>query len=112
MSDGGYSHQDWTPVVMRNSAVAKSDKQQKQNPAGNKEFIRLNEDDVPKLNAITAEQANFLRETRSAKGISQKDFAKMLNINVSVIRDYENGSVAKFNKTFYSNLIRKLGVMP
>jgi ribosome-binding protein aMBF1 (putative translation factor) len=110
MSDGGFAHQDWTPVVIRNSNTAKLAKQQKHNPAGTKEFIKLNEDDVPKLDKITVEQSKILREARSAKGICQKDFAKSLNVNVSIIQDYENGSIAKFNKTFYNNLLRKLGV--
>lgn len=112
MSEGGYSHQDWTPVVIRNSSAAKLAKQQKQNPAGTKEFAKLNEDDVPKLTTMTKEQAKVLREARVAKGLSQKDFAKSLNINVSIIQDYENATIAKFNKTFYKNLLRKLGVSP
>jgi hypothetical protein len=37
-----YDFQDWTPVVIRNSQVAKNAKQQKQNLAGTKEFIKLN----------------------------------------------------------------------
>lgn len=110
LSEGGYAHQDWTPVVIRSSGAANEAKQQKQNLAGTKEFIKLNEDDVPKLNKITPEQSKALREARSTKGITQKDFAKSLNINVSVIQDYENGTIAKFNKTFYNSLLRKLGV--
>lgn len=107
-----YSHQDWTPVVIRNANVAKQAKQQKQNPAGTKEFRELNEDDVPKLNKITAEQCKILREARGAKGITQNDLAKSLNVNVAIIKDYENGTVAKFNKSFYNNLLRKLGICP
>jgi ribosome-binding protein aMBF1 (putative translation factor) len=105
-----YDFQDWTPVVIRNSQVAKNAKQQKQNLAGTKEFIKLNEDEVPKLNKMTPEQSRILREARNAKGLSQVDLAKSLNINVSIIKDYENGTVAKFNKTSYNSLLRKLGV--
>lgn len=112
MSEGGYAHQDWTPVVIRNSTTAKIAKQQKQNPAGTKEFIKLNEDDVPKLNKITPEKAKILREARTAKGISQKEFAKSLNISVSTIQDYENGTVTNFSKTFYNNCLKRLGVVP
>lgn len=100
--------QDWTPVVIHNKQFNK--KEFKENPAGTKEFQKLNDDDIPKLDKITPEQSNILKAARSAKGISQKDLAKSLNINVSIIQDYENGTIAKFNKTFYNNLLRKLGV--
>lgn len=109
-SDIGFEHQDWTPVVIRNSNAAKKAKEQKQNPAGTKDFFKLNEDDVPKLNKITPEQCQILREARNAKGITQNDLAKSLNINVSVIKEYEGGTIAKFNKTFYNSLLRRLGV--
>lgn len=103
-----FEHQDWTPVVIRNSSAAKQSKQDKQNPAGTKEFLRLNEDEVPKLDKITKEQQIALQEARKAKGWSQADLAKSLNINVSIVRDYENGNIAKFNKIFYNNMLRRL----
>ena len=105
-----YEHQDWIPVVIRNSAVAKKEKQHRQNPEGTKEFHKLNDDDVPVLDKITPEQSKALREARAAKGISQADFAKSLNINVAIVKEYENGTVAKFNKRMYNTLMRRLGV--
>jgi ribosome-binding protein aMBF1 (putative translation factor) len=106
-----YDFQDWKPVVIRSSQAAKQAKQakeQKQNAAGTKEFFKLNEDDIPKLDKISSEQSKVLREARNAKGLSQTALAKSLNINVAIIKDYENGTVAKFNKTFYNSLLRKL----
>lgn len=103
-----YDCQDWTPVVIHNKAKKK---EVKQNPAGTKEFAKLNEDDIPKLDKITPEQCQALREARTAKGLSQVDLAKSLNINVAVIKDYENGTVAKFNKRFYNTIMRRLGVI-
>lgn len=107
-----YEHQDWTPVVIRNSKAAKEAIQTTQNAAGTKEFKKLNEDDIPKLDKITSAQCNTLKEARCAKGLTQNDFAKSLNVNVSIIKEYEGGTVAKFNKTFYNSLLRKLGVKP
>jgi ribosome-binding protein aMBF1 (putative translation factor) len=104
--------QDWTPVVIHNKQYNKQAKQEKQNPAGTKDFYKLNEDDIPQLGKITVEQCNVLKEARAAKGLSQKDFAKSLNINVAIIQEYENGTIAKFNKTLYNNLLKKLGVQP
>ena len=103
-----YSCQDWTPVVIHNKAKKPP---AKQNPAGTKEFAKLNEDDVPKLDKITTDQSKALREARAAKSLSQVDFAKMLNVNVSIIKDYENGTIAKFNQKFYNTLLRRLGVV-
>lgn len=102
--------QDWTPVVIGNGKQHKVDTKSKQNPSGNKEFHRLNEDDIPKLDKITQTQSRIMREARNAKGLSQNDLAKSLNINVAIIRDYENGTVSKFNLKFYKSVLRKLGV--
>lgn len=106
----GYDHQDWTPVVIRSSNASKNAKQGVQNPSGTKEFKKLNEDDIPILNKMTKEQAIVLSQARTAKGISQKDLAKSLNIDVSIIKDYECGTVKNFNKRTYNNILAKLGV--
>jgi ribosome-binding protein aMBF1 (putative translation factor) len=109
MSGGGYDHQDWTPVVIRSGAVAKAAKQQKQNAPGTKEFHKLDADDIPKLDKITPELQNKLRAARNAKGLSQTDLAKTMNIPVAIIKDYENGTVAKFNKAMFNRMLHKLG---
>lgn len=103
-------HQDWTPVVIRSTGAAKKAKQQKQNPAGTKEFNKLNEDEIPVLNKITPEQRKALQDARAAKGISRHDFAKSLNMPIKTIADYENGTIQNFNLNFYNSLLRKLGV--
>lgn len=108
----GAIFQDWEPVVIRNSSAAKEAKKHHQNPTGTKEREELEKPEVPKLDKITPEQCKVLREARNAKGLTQNDFAKSMNINSSIIRDYENGTVAKFNKTFYNNMLRRLGVKP
>ncbi len=104
-----YDHQDWTPVVIRNGNAAKEAKKQKQNPPGTKEYQKLIQPDIEKLDKITPELQNRLRNARAAKGLSQADFAKSLNFPVAIVRDYENGSVAKFEKSVYNKLLRKLG---
>jgi ribosome-binding protein aMBF1 (putative translation factor) len=104
--------QDWTPVVIHNKQYHKHVKEEKQNPAGTKDFFKLNEDDIPILGKISIEQCNALKEARAAKGITQKNFAKSMNINVAIIQEYENGTIARFNKTLYNNFMRRLGVQP
>ena len=105
-----YEHQDWEPVTIRSSEIAKKYKQTVQNAAGTKEFKSLVNDELPKLDKITTEQSKILREARSGKGLTQYDLAKRLNINVSIIKDYENGTVTKFNKKTYNTILRTLGV--
>jgi ribosome-binding protein aMBF1 (putative translation factor) len=105
-----YEHQDWIPVTIGNSSKKKEQNKQKQNPVGTKHFKNLIEDDIPTLNKITHEQKITLISARGAVGMSQNDLAKKLNVNVSIIKEYENGTVAQFNKTFYNKLLRTLGV--
>ena len=101
------SFQDWEPVVFKKVNKTSISKQ---NPAGTKEFNKLNEDDVPKLTKISLEQSKALREARTAKGLSQSDFAKSLSIDAAIIKDYENGTIKNFNQKTYNTLMRKLGV--
>lgn len=110
MSGSGYDHQDWTPVVIRSSRVANVAKQTVQNPSGTKEFHKLNEDDIPVLNKMTREQATALSQARSAKGLSQKDLAKALNMDISIIKDYESCNVKNFKKGVYNKIMTRLGV--
>lgn len=101
--------QDWTPVTIHNKNH-KNTTQYKQNPAGTKEFKKLNEDDIPKTNKISQDQRAALCDARNAKQMKQCDLAKMLNVNVNIIQEYENGTVLNFNKTFYNKMLRCLNV--
>ena len=98
--------------MIRNSQVAKKEKQTHQNAAGTKEYNKLIEDDIPILDKISPEMQQKLKDARNAKSMNQSDLAKALNVNVSIIKDYENGTVAKFNKGFYNRVLRVLGVSP
>jgi len=64
--------QDWTPVVIHNKNHSNLKKKEvKQNPAGTKEYLKLNEDEIPKLNKITYDQSKILCVSKS----SQRDIA-------------------------------------
>jgi hypothetical protein len=68
-------YQDWEPVVIRSNSAAKAAKAAKAahhtiaKPAGNKEFQRLNNEDIPKLNKITHEQSLAISTARNALGL-------------------------------------------
>jgi len=108
----GYDHQDWTPVVIRSSHMANIAKQSVQNPSGTKEFKKLNDDDIPILNKMTREQSTALSQARVIKGLSQKDLAKALNIDISIVKKYECCNVENFNKKFYNRMLLFLGCKP
>jgi len=106
----GYEHQDWEPVVIRSKENYKQQHIQKQNAAGTKKYNELNKDDIPILDKISNEQKQNLIQGRTAKGLTRKQFASMLNIQESIIAEYENGTVKVFNKGIYNRMLKALGI--
>src|SRR6056300_1137093 len=102
--------QDWDPVIIRSSKNAQKSKQTHQNPEGTKEFIKLNENDIPCLNKMTREQSQELQQARNAKGWTQKQLASSLMINISIVQKYENCSVENFQPKLYKKMMARLGV--
>lgn len=107
MSQGGI-YQDWEPVVLKKSSSIKR-QNTTANPAGHKKFIELNADEVPKLNYVSKEEAQNIIQGRKAKDLKQEDLARMLNINVAVIKDFENQKLLS-NKQLYSKMLKALGL--
>jgi ribosome-binding protein aMBF1 (putative translation factor) len=108
-------YQDWEPVVIRsksaaNTAAAAHHTTAK--PAGNKEFQRLNNEEIPKLNKITHEQSLAISTARNALGLKQIDLARKLGIQEKIIKEYENGSVANFSPVLYKRILRSLNIDP
>jgi ribosome-binding protein aMBF1 (putative translation factor) len=106
--------QDWEPVVIRSNSAAKKEAQQHQSakPMGNKEFQRLDNDEIPKLNKITREQSLAISNARNACNLSQKELAQKLNIPENIIREYENSTVANFSHQLYKRILKVLKVNP
>ena len=106
--------QDWEPVVIRSNSAAKKEAQQHQSakPMGNKEFQRLDNDEIPKLNKITREQSLAISNARNACNLSQKELAQKLNIPENIIREYENSTVANFSHQLYNRILKVLKVNP
>jgi len=106
--------QDWEPVVIRSNSAAKKEAQQHQSakPMGNKEFQRLDNDEIPKLNKITREQSLAISNARNACNLSQKELAQKLNIPENIIREYENSTVANFSLQLYNRILKVLKVNP
>jgi ribosome-binding protein aMBF1 (putative translation factor) len=110
------SYQDWEPVVIRskNSVTAqkKDTYHTTEKPMGNKEFKRLNNDDLPALNKIKLEQAQAMSKARNALGLNQTELARMLGIQEKIIKEYENCSVTNFSPLLYKRILTVLKVDP
>lgn len=99
-------YQDWEPVVLKKKNN-NNNKPFNQNPEGYKKDKILNSDEIPKIVKYTPEQSQTLMQLRKIKNINQEELAKMLNINVSNIKEIENMSGIQ-NIKLYNIVIRKL----
>jgi ribosome-binding protein aMBF1 (putative translation factor) len=109
-------YQDWEPVVIRskNFALVKNKEAHVANnkPIGNKEFQRLNNEEIPALQKITHTQAQAISNARNALKLTQKDLANKLGINEKIIKEYENCSVVNFAPNLYKRILKVLNVDP
>lgn len=97
--------QDWEPVTIGNGKKTKVISSSAPKPK-----IIQDDEDAPKIQKYPIELITNLREARAAKGLSQKDLAKKMCINVSVIQNLENNQ-CDYNrtKTLYLSVMRTLG---
>ena len=107
-------YQDWEPVVIRSTNAVKSKNKELQQtvekPMGNKEFQRLNNEELPALNKITHAQAQAISIARNASKLKQKELAARLGIPEKIIRDYENCSVINFSPVLYKRILKNLNI--
>ena len=102
--------QDWEPVVLKKTTV--QTQINTQNQPGFKEYIKLVEDDIPKLNKITREYAQAIVDGRKALNITQKELAQKMCVKDNIIKEYENCSVVNFNLQFYKRILKALNINP
>lgn len=105
-------YQDWEPVVIRSKNSVKDAQNIVAKPMGNKEFQRLNNEEIPKLNKITHTQAQAISIARNACNLKQIDLARKLGIQEKIIKEYENCSVANFSPVLYKRILKALNVDP
>ncbi len=95
-----YSHQDWTPKVIRSSGYYKKEKvvekrkekSNAQTTAVNARKIEQNADDGNfELKKVTHDLKMQIQKARSQQNMTQEDLAKKCNLPVKVIKDYESG---------------------
>lgn len=101
--------QDWEPVVFKKNIKPAGATANNFRPPGSKKMDELNSDDIPKITYVTREEAQTIIEARMAKKLTQDGLAKLCNINVSIIKDFETQKMPS-NKQLYSRLLKVLGI--
>lgn len=106
-------YQDWDAVNIGNGSKSKL-KAKEVNPnntAKAKEIRQIEEETgmMPKIVYTPPELINILQEARKAKNLTQKDLAKKLNLDASIIANME-ANKSPFNKNLYCRIVRSLGV--
>jgi putative transcription factor len=100
------NHQDWEKITFKKPETRIS---QKQNPAGTKEFRVLESEDQLPPKKIDNSTAMAIQQARQAKGLTRKELAIGLNIQASVVADYECGKAIP-NRQVLGSIGRFLGV--
>lgn len=112
MNSTSVNYQDWDPVLFTKKSHETIKRENTPKPVGNKEFIRLMEDDIPKLNKMTREYSLAITNGRSIIGITQKELAQRLSVKDNIVKEYENCQVVNFNIGFYKKILRALKIDP
>jgi ribosome-binding protein aMBF1 (putative translation factor) len=102
-------YQDWTPVTIGNGGNKKKTNTGISNVNKKLNELENNDDMPPKIQHWTPELINALQQARMAKGLSQVELAKKLNIQPSYVQDIENNK-SQYNRKLYLTLMRTLGV--
>ena len=94
--------QDWSRVVFTKTPKVDGKTKIKKEPD-------IDIEDVKKIQTISKENQEKIRTARTVKKIKQKDLAQMINVDVNVIQQYENGKVIP-NMLIMTKLEKKLNI--
>lgn len=100
-------YQDWTPVDIGNKSKNKKIVSRAPSKTKDEEY-----DGTPPIVLYwTTDLIIALQQLRMAKGLSQKDLAKKLNLPSSIINDIE-ANKCPYNPTLYKKIFRFMGGDP
>lgn len=104
-------HQDWENIVFnkKSEQLAKEENLRKHNAPGTAKFRELDSEDPPALEKVKNSTSMAIQKARQAKKMTQKDLANLLNIQASVISEYESGNATP-NRQLLSKISKVLGV--
>jgi len=101
--------QDWENVVIH-SKTKKKEQEKKISTAPPKPKEIEDESGMPpKQQTYSHKMITAIQEARKAKGISQAELAKKLNIETRIIQDLE-ANKSPYNRKLYTSLMRHLGI--
>jgi ribosome-binding protein aMBF1 (putative translation factor) len=117
MGDDAYSHQDWKPVVLRNTSLAKKKELQrggestkKTQPSGGPVSGQKNIDaDDFVVKKFDKAFGKMVSSKRNQKEMNQDALAKKLCVQKSIIQSVENGT-AVYNPSLMSKLRKELEI--
>lgn len=103
-------HQDWNTVKWNKKlSQPNRDRERKENPPGTARFRNLDSDDPTPSKKISHCLKMKIQKGRQTKKMSQRDLAVALNVQMSVIKNYESGKAIPCKSTL-SKIGRLLGV--
>lgn len=89
------NHQDWTPIILR-SPNKQKEEEKKPHFEVTKE-MKLDKNDLSKPKTVSKDLAKQIMQARTAKKLTQKQLALLVNEEVSVINKYESGKAVVSN---------------
>ena len=107
-------HQDWEVYIMnapsKSSSTKSTEKKKKHKDVPKSvKLEKQAENDELKHKTIPRDVSQAIQKARLEKKLKQKDLAKMMNVNVSLINEIETGK-ALYNGKQISMIKRKLGI--
>ena len=112
-------HQDWETHIIhcktskttnsKNPSLNNKDKKTHKDVSKSVKLEKLVEKDELTHKVIPKELSDLIRNKRCEMKLKQKDLAKQLNVNVSVINEIESGK-AIYNGKLVSRIKRKLNI--
>ena len=100
------SYQDWKPVIWKKKIKSSSSIQHIQ---GHSKIKNLDSDDPEPPKKLSHSVKIEIQKARSAKKLTQKQLANMINLPVQTVSDYESGKAIP-NKQILNKFSRILGI--
>ena len=104
-------HQDWKPVILRKDDSKKNQRtpQPRRPDSTGVNKRKLEEDPNYKLPTITSEMGKQIVEARVAKKLNQQQLAQKCNLDVGIIKEYEQGR-GIYNRPNLNKIGKALGI--
>ncbi len=103
------SEQNWEPIVLKKKSAVKKSTIKKPVSTTTIQNSLLDDSEHVTIKYVDKELSQEIIKARVAKGLKRTDLAKQLNLQESIIADYENGT-AVHNGPIIAKIKRYLGL--